>query len=637
MAGRPIGDALLVRAPGGPTRSLTLSGAVRDAALPPAPSEGRLFLYGDQHTLSSLVPGDGLDELRLQLRDAQAGTLDDRVAAISQDMQARGVIVHATRVPPLGRHPHQGPFEAVMAVFGVSAVGAVLLAVMLSSTLLEGLLRRRGRESAVLAALGASSLQLRTMGVAPILPVVVGALLLAVPAGHALGSTSAEVISSILGFEVVDPSAPLWGWGTVVAVGTLAPLSGAWLASGRTIHQPTMARIRDHGIRVGWRPPLRHLSPLDRFVVRSLLVAPARLVRTAGLLGVAGGMVLTAAAVGASWDRLLAQVPQHRRDDAEVWTARELLPADAAALADLAESELWSIAPALPISSGGVQPSRTYPDQGHGSLRLVGVPAGSILVSVPLEAGRWIGETSRQQAVVNGLAARQLGVTALGQTIHLQVADHPTRWEVVGLSDEVAAPASVYVSSRAAEAVGVRPQVLRVALDDGVALSTLEDRLESMGAPVVRAMPRTLLLDAMAEHVVVLVISLGALGGLVSVVGAVALSTALSTSVLERTRQLAVLVAVGARERQVGRLVRREAWLVMAASLPVTVLVALAGSLGLGALVGELSFGVAMPLGIPVGAIGAWLLLLAGLGTVAAALPTRAVLRLPVLHGVRHG
>jgi putative ABC transport system permease protein len=135
----------------------------------------------------------------------------------------------------------------------------------------------------------------------------------------------------------------------------------------------------------------------------------------------------------------------------------------------------------------------------------------------------------------------------------------------------------------------------------------------------------------MGEHVEVLVFALVALALMMGVVGAVALAAAMSTSVAERGRELAVLAAIGGRPRQVRALLVGEAWVVVGLSLPLTVLAALALSAWVGGVVGQLSFRLPLPLTLSWTALAVWSVGLVVLGGIASWVPAWRATRRPVV------
>ncbi|MCA9495032.1 MAG: ABC transporter permease [Myxococcales bacterium] len=240
----------------------------------------------------------------------------------------------------------------------------------------------------------------------------------------------------------------------------------------------------------------------------------------------------------------------------------------------------------------------TWPDGGHGSFSLVGVPTDQELVRFPLLAGRW--PAGPDEVALNQVA---VGPSPVGRTVELVVEGRRAAWTVVGVVEEVASPAAAYVEREAFVArTGLAPRTLRIATgatsfaQTRATVDRLERRLDERGTHVVHVVPIELLYNAMGEHVVVLVQSLTGLSLLMAAVGVLALAATTSANVAERTRELAVLRAVGARPRQVWRLVLVEGWLVTVASLPLSLLVAGPTSALVGRVVGTLAFELPLPL-----------------------------------------
>ncbi|MCA9606803.1 MAG: FtsX-like permease family protein, partial [Myxococcales bacterium] len=118
-----------------------------------------------------------------------------------------------------------------------------------------------------------------------------------------------------------------------------------------------------------------------------------------------------------------------------------------------------------------------------------------------------------------------------------------------------------------------------------------------------------------------------ALAVLMAVIGAVALSSTMSTSVLERGRELAVLRAIGARPAQVRRLVLLESLFVTALSLPLAVALGAPLAMIVGTVIGELSFRIPLPLTLSLPAIAGWSLGSLLVAVLASVVPARAATR----------
>jgi putative ABC transport system permease protein len=119
-------------------------------------------------------------------------------------------------------------------------------------------------------------------------------------------------------------------------------------------------------------------------------------------------------------------------------------------------------------------------------------------------------------------------------------------------------------------------------------------------------------------------------------VGALGLSSAVAVSVMERTRELGVLKAMGASGSQVRNVVLAEGLLVGGLSLALAGVLGLALAWGLGAAIGRMSFALPLPLTPSYAAAIGWALAVIVLSALASALPAMRAARLTVREAVNH-
>jgi putative ABC transport system permease protein len=120
----------------------------------------------------------------------------------------------------------------------------------------------------------------------------------------------------------------------------------------------------------------------------------------------------------------------------------------------------------------------------------------------------------------------------------------------------------------------------------------------------------------------VLAITLLMLSVVMAFVGLLGLASAMSTSVIERTREFGVMRAVGARSAHIFAIVLVEGVLTAAASTLVSIPLSLPVTIFLGSFIGRLAFFVPLPIGLSIVAALAWSVLVvlgAGIATAAAA------------------
>jgi putative ABC transport system permease protein len=261
----------------------------------------------------------------------------------------------------------------------------------------------------------------------------------------------------------------------------------------------------------------------------------------------------------------------------------------------------------------------TYPDQGHGSISVTAIPAGSTLMPPPpLVEGRWL-TPDESGAVVLSQAVRTTALRGVrsGERIQLSISGTVTTWHVVGVSESVGAGhgGGIFVTQHGfREATGGRqPNVFRVvtdAHDEGTretVARNAERALSDAGLSVLSAASVGRLEAAGAGHMLPLILIFLGLSVGMGVVGFVGLASTMSTNVMERTREFGVMRAIGARAATVRKIVVGEGVFIALASCVVAAVPALALTAAMGAGFGRQFLNGTLPYQVSVLAVVVWL------------------------------
>jgi putative ABC transport system permease protein len=118
--------------------------------------------------------------------------------------------------------------------------------------------------------------------------------------------------------------------------------------------------------------------------------------------------------------------------------------------------------------------------------------------------------------------------------------------------------------------------------------------------------PVSHLAEALDGHVAVLIMNLLAIAIVLAAVGLLGLASTMSTSVIERTREFAVMKAVGATPGAVRRIVISEGVMTVTLSLAAAIAGALPLTIYLGDFVGQQAFRLPLPLHFSSAAVLLW-------------------------------
>jgi putative ABC transport system permease protein len=525
---------------------------------------------------------------------------------------------------------------------------ALVLSAVLVATSIAAILARQLREIGVMKTLGARTRQIAALYAVFIATLGALAVALALPVGIGGARALAGMSARMLNLTIASAAIPWWTFAVQAAAGLLVPLLVAAVPIKRGSSVTVREALDQHGVGqaslqspwLAWLAKLAWMSRSASLALRNAFRRRARLVLTLALLASGGAMFMTALNISRGWERIIDRVYENRSYDVEV-----RLHAPATVVQRLRDVEgvrtveAWGYSRTALWRPGRVDIVRTYPDGSHGSLSVMGLPAGTDLVHFPLLAGRWLLPADTNAVVLNHLVLSQSPGSKVGDDIILSIAGRPTKWRVVGIVEEVGSPGIAYVTASAFERVaGTSGQVrmLRIATEATSAgarmdiIRELEHRLEAEGANVESMIPLSVLRTAMSDHIVVLIRMLLAMAGLMVTVGMLGLASTMGTNVLERTREIGVMKTVGATPKQIARLVVSEGLLVGVLSWLVAIAVAVPLTALVGKTVGMLAFRVRLPLVMAPSGVISWLVLVVVVAVLATLLPARRASQLTV-------
>ena len=579
-----VGDSVVMQIGEGAPHVLPVSGIARDFGLAPGWMEHVVYMFATPATLAQLGARSSMDELQIVVRDRSLGRDGVRqVARQVADLMANvGHRVTNVDVPFPGRHIHAGQIDSLLYTQGAFGMLALFLSGMLVVNLIAAMLTGQVREIGVMKTLGAQPAQLAAMylGIALILGVIASAI--AIPAAAMLGRLYAEFTASILNFDITGFTIPLWAFALQLVVGALLPVLAAAIPVARGCRVSVSEAMRDFGIsgrgetgvgrlfgRAGLNRPLL-LSLRNAFRRRQRMMLTLATLATGGAVYL-GAINLKASIVG-SVDLLFSS--QHY--DMSFRLARPY-PADSvvaavASVGGVARAESWASTRAAVTTVDGLV-STSFP--------IAAPPLGSSMLVANMERGRWFAARGNE-LVVNRRVVADDSLLDVGAKVTLIIAGKPGTWTIVGVAETGPSPAAYASRETLAPLVGDggANAVVVAATDAGRAspvdlIRRVRAALTDNGFEVSNGQLMTAQRAVIEDHLLMVAGFLGNMSLLMIVVGGLGLASTMSLAVLERTREIGVLRAIGAPHRSILAMVQIEglviALLSWALALPLSV------------------------------------------------------------------
>ncbi len=642
LAGAGVGEALTVRYGEAEPQALAVTGIAQDQGLAPGWMEHLIYAFVTPATLARLGAPASLNQLQIVVRDA---SLDQdavrRIAfAVKAEIERAGHPVRDVAVPVPFRHIHADQMNSLLYTQAGFGVLALLLSGIMVVNLVTAMLTGQVREIGVMKSLGARRGQLAAMYLALALVLGLAASALALPAAAAIGRAYADFTAGMLNFDTAGYRIPLWAYAVQLAVGALLPVAAALGPVVRGCRIPVSEALRDFGIAErgsgsGGRL-LGRAGGLTRPILLSLRNAfrrRQRMVLTLLTLATGGAVYLGALNLRASIRAAVAGMFGAMKYDLAIRFARPY-PADSieaavARVPGVALAEAWS----------GGSAAVVRPDGTFGNRFVVSAPPpGSRLQAHLISAGRWLRAGDANALVVNPKFLEDEPSARLGGDVTLTIGGRASRWTVVGVAaGESPVTMSVYAPREAWTAAlgvaGVDRALVASASLGKPAQADLRRRLEQELVRVGFDLAGSgLVAESRAvteDHLLMVAGFLMIMSQLMIVVGGLGLASTMSLAVLERTREIGVLRAIGARHGAIHTMVQVEGLVIGIASWAIAIPLSVPMSLVLGRAFGEIMIRMPLTFVPEISGIFQWLAVVLVVSVVACAWPAFRATRVP--------
>ncbi|HUX87783.1 MAG TPA: FtsX-like permease family protein [Chloroflexota bacterium] len=641
------GDRITVETSDNKLRELRVVGTAYFMNLPPPMFGGSGYGFASLDTLEWLGAGRQYNELQIVVDRAQLNKphIEDVAARVRDRVEASGRKVYYTYIPDPGKYPADDAVRAILMLLGVLGVLSLLLSGFLVVNTVSALLAQQTRQIGVMKALGARTTQVTGMYLATVLGFGTLSLLVGVPLGVLACYSFTRYMANLINFDVQSYLPPWYVFGIQAVVGLAVPV----LAALWPVIAGTRVTVREALNTEGIAKLSAGRGLIDRVVgsihglSRPLLISlrntfrrKGRLALTLSTLTLGGAIFIAVLSVWQSTTKTLDDALAYFNYDVEVTLNRAYRAEQVQTVAELVPG----VADSEVLAGDVVRRVRPGPDKVEGNnVMLLALPANTTFIRPTLLEGRWLLPADENAVVVNTTFLTDEPDVKLGDRITFKLNSKETTWQVVGIVRGVMTGSMVYTNQPYYWHLTNNPgrgQTLWVVgtNHDPAAQSQLAKALEAQfkasGMRVQQTQTISFIRQTVQSQFDIVVVLLLVMAVLLAVVGGLGLMGTMSLNVLERTREIGVMRAIGASNGAIRQIFIVEGVLIGILSWLIGSLLALPASRLLSDQFGIAFIQTPLSYVFSLFGVGLWLGVVVVLATLASILPARAASRLTI-------
>ena len=649
LEGLRVGDTLRMEMPDGELRDVRIAGQAHDINLPPARFVNRTYGYVTFDSLEKWGLPRDYAQLSILVADRPFDIehIKDVASLVEDKIKKGGLQVFFSYVPTPGKHPADEVLPAVFLLLGVLGALSLFLSSFLVINTISAILSQQTPQIGIMKTIGARSSQVMAMYIGQVMVFGLLALVIAVPLSAVGAYAFAGFLANLINFDIVNEGIPTQVLLIQIAAALLVPLLAALYPILNGAHITVREAISHYGLgqgrfgRSNFDTLMVRMQTRLPFISRPLLLSLRNTFRRRGRLALTMITLTLGGAIFVSVFSVRLSIANTLDDAANYFNFDVYVGFDRAYRSEQLQLEAFQLPGVAAVEAWGDGSARRQRPDGSESdrIELQAPPADTTMIEPNLLQGRWLLPEDENAVVINSSVLDDEKDIGVGDEMVLRINERDTTFQVVGIAQSYLIPSTAWINypyfARLTGQAG-RAGFVRISIDPDDPDSqkrtaeALEKHFEAAGYQV--NLIGTIATDLEAVHFQfsILVLLLLVMAILMAIVGGLGLMGTMSINVLERTREIGVLRAIGASTPAVMQIVVVEGVLIGLISWLQGVILAypisklLADQVGLAFVDAPLSYGYSLT-----GAL-VWLIVATVLAAVSSYLPARTASRLTV-------
>lgn len=566
-----VGAANVIEAP--------IVGMSFDPGQAPSTMDHLIYGYVDKNTYTNITEKPINQRLIFRLNGVNSQQeVQTFTQKILNDFKQQGIPIKKINLPELNEHPHQFQLNSLLFLQGGIGLLALIMGVVLVSQLMGAMLAQQSRQIGILKAIGASRQQILRIYLLMVLALGVVSSVIAIPLIIVSGYGFALFVAKQLNFEILTTVLPVANYICLIAIGLLLPVVASLPALLKGTAQPVATALNDYGVVLEKTPlVIRTFSYLISLVVNNTLRRKMQLVVTLVTMALGVAIFSTGFNVRESLYLSLHELKDSMKFDvlltlkASVTLEQALLPFKS--LDNIAD---------IQALSGGRGVIQTQQVDTTSETTIIALPHDTDLIQLEVLQGRWLQASNELEMVVNHKVLETFDEPVIGNYYSIAIDQQLVKIKLVGVVKQWALPVIYIDKTKYDNLVNPSHQVMNLmvtakdsSLDQVVKLTqAIEQAIEQSMLSVASVTSQAEFLKIIYDHLNIILSLLTFLAFLVLLVSALGMAATMSINIMERTREIGILRAIGATPQKIYRLFISEGMVIGVTSLLLGLLLA---------------------------------------------------------------
>ena len=638
VAEASIGEERLVVLSDNKKVKLKISGTVHAPGEAPAWMEHLVYGYTTKETLS-LLTDRSLNELNIMVAKDSLDYkhITNVVSDLSREIESKGYKIEKIAIPYPGKHPHASQLSSLLFLLQTFGFLALILSTILMINLISSMVAQQTRQIGIMKTIGAKTSQIVRLYLGNVLLLSVISLIIAIPIALLFSRGYSGFSATMLNFTIMDNSIPLTEYIKIIAIGIIIPLLSSLYPIIRGAKITVKEALYEYGTKTNDVKINFNINSFNRILllsIRSTFRKKGRIILTIATIAIGGAIFITSLNVGEGIKKTIDKIKNIALYNIDLKLKSPVvfdkLDVAFANIQNVEKYETWGETNGVIIFDNGKQSNE---------FSLIGVAENTTIFKPNIINGRWFLPEEENVIVVRSNFFGLNTKYKVGDKVKVKLNNNIIEeFKIIGVEQFIGLPTAFISYKNLQKVVGSEnvSTILKIVSkkqdNDSVTYlaKNIEKEFDEQGLIITDNFNTGEYRQALEDHFLIIVSFLVMMAFFIIIVGGMALASTMSIQVIERTKEIGIMKAIGASKIQIIHIFQQESFFIGVISFVISIIVGLPITYFVGNIFGYIFFKFPLSFGLDIKGFFIWFGITIVFAVIASLLPAMKAVSLTV-------